>query len=150
MPNPGHILIADDDEDFVLLLRTAFECVGISSELKVVGDGAGAISYLKGEDQYSNRNCFPLPELLLLDLRLPRVSGANVLSWVRRRPEFDKLSVVILTGAELEGEGERLVQMGANEHLVKPMDFTRLVEMVEHLVNSWVRRRDLLPARLKP
>ena len=137
MLNPK-ILIADDDSDFVLLLRTAFEYAGVQTGIASVPDGAEAIRYLNGEGLYEDRREYPIPDFILLDLRLPRLSGFEVLRWIRRSPEWADLPVIILTGTYLRSEAEEALAEGASEFLVKPFDFLALTRMAEHITETWV------------
>src|ERR1051325_881269 len=94
------ILLADDGEDDVTLVRRAFKKAGLLNPLQVVKDGDEAIAYLKGEGAYRNRLEVPLPDLLLLDLKMPRKNGFEVLQWIRAQPSLSALRVVVLTSSE--------------------------------------------------
>src|SRR5882762_10353741 len=100
MPDHAVILIAEDSEDDIVLIRRAFEKAKVLNPLHFVRDGAEAMAYLKGEGKYANRAEFPLPELLLLDLKMPRVDGFDVLRWIRQQPGLSTLRVVVLTSSE--------------------------------------------------
>ena len=127
MRNVERILLVDDDEDFALLLRTAFDSTGFKGEILVVADPAAALAALnRCEDK-------PLPDLVLLDLRLHRGSGFDVLRSIRSRPELNAVPVRVLTGIEANGDAQKAYQLGAQEYLVKPLEFSRLVEVAEHL-----------------
>jgi DNA-binding response OmpR family regulator len=135
MTAADHIVIAEDDADFVLLLQTAFESASISVTLHPVTDGLNAMNYLRGDGIYADRGRYPWPKAVLLDLRLPRTSGWEVLRWIRSRPEWNRLGVAILTGAEMPGEGDRLRNLGADLYLVKPIAFDGLVEVAEQVAH---------------
>jgi CheY-like chemotaxis protein len=100
MPDTGVILLAEDREDDVVLIRRAFRQAYVNNPLQVVQDGVEAISYLRGEGKYSNREEYPLPDLILLDLKMPRVDGFEVLKWIREQPSLATLRVVVLTSSE--------------------------------------------------
>src|SRR5437016_14158370 len=100
MPDQAIILLAEDREDDVLLIRKAFSKANISNPLQVVRDGEEAIAYLSGEGKYSNRDEYPLPDLFLLDLKMPGKDGFDVLRWVRQQTGLSALSVVVLTSSE--------------------------------------------------
>jgi CheY-like chemotaxis protein len=136
---PGTVIIADDDEDFVLLLRAAFQSADIANPIQWISDGQELIDCLTGQGADADHPEHPPPLLLLLDVRLPRVSGFEILRWLRHRPEFHGLHVVVLTGVEIAGDAQRALQMGAEAYLVKPCNFDNLVELVEGL------RRQLIP-----
>src|ERR1051325_11431606 len=95
MPDNSVILLAEDREDDVLLIRRAFKKAHLLNPLHVVHDGEEAIAYLKGEGQYANRAEYPLPALLLLDLKMPRRDGFDVLTWIRQEPGLSALRVVV-------------------------------------------------------
>src|SRR6185436_19786504 len=99
MPDRAVILLAEDREDDVLLIRKAFERAHIPNPLYVVNDGEEVIAYLKGEGKFSNRAEYPLPDLVLLDLKMPRVNGFEVLAWIRQQPTLSSLRVLVLTSA---------------------------------------------------
>jgi len=94
------ILLAEDREDEVLLLRHAFAKAGLLNPLHVVPNGEEAIHYLQGEGKYANRDEYPLPALVLLDLKMPRVDGFEVLRWIRQQPGLSALRVVVLTASD--------------------------------------------------
>src|SRR6266581_2683253 len=121
------ILLAEDDDNHVVLLRHAFKEANFLNPLHVVRDGEETIAYLKGEGQYANRAEYPLPALLLLDLKMPRQNGFDVLTWIRREPHLAGLTVVVLTNSDGLRDVTRAYQLGANSFLVKPLDFDQFV-----------------------
>ena len=137
MPNASCVLLADDDPDYALLVKIAFEHAGIPDPVRIVSDGFEAIRYLKGEGPYADRGSHPLPTLVLLDVRLPRLSGFDVLRWIRRQKTLDGMFVAIFTGSEIESEARLARELGANSYLVKPFNFHLLVDMLSHLRDSW-------------
>lgn len=139
MPNAGEILLADDDADFGLLLQTAFECAGIANRLIVVPDGMDAIRFLQERSAYRSKGGLPLPSLVLLDLRLPRLSGFEVLRWIRLQPELANLRVAIFTGSEIDSEARLARELGADAYLVKPFQFNQLVQLLEELRSAWLQ-----------
>src|SRR5262249_17375864 len=94
------ILLAEDNEDDVILIERAFRKAGLLSPLMVVRDGEEAISYISGFGRYSDRAQFPLPDLFLLDLKLPMRDGFEVLRWIQTQPELKKLPVIVLTQSD--------------------------------------------------
>jgi CheY-like chemotaxis protein len=131
------LLVEDREEDVVVMLRS-FERAQIINPVQVVRDGDEAIAYLKGEGQYANRAEHPLPELVLLDLKMPRVDGFEVLQWIREQPQLRGLRVVVLTSSEHVRDVSRAYQLGANSFLVKPMDFARTVELSSFISDYWL------------
>src|SRR4051794_24168262 len=118
MPETALILLAEDDEDHVLLVRRAFNQARILNPLHVVRDGEQAIAYFKGVGIYANRDEYPLPGLFLLDLKMPRTSGFEVLDWVRSQPSLKALRVIVLTTSADMKDVNRAYQLGATSFLV--------------------------------
>ena len=133
----GLILLAEDREDEVLLIRRAFREANFVNPLHVVPDGEEAIAYLEGKGKYANREEYPLPALLLLDLKMPRKDGLEVLDWIRHQPQLSALRVVMLTASDHISDVNRAYQLGANSFLVKPVDFHDFVEMTQALHGYW-------------
>ena len=100
MPAEPLILLVEDREDDILVLRKAFERAEAPTALQVARDGEEAIGYLSGTGKYSNRAEYPLPSLVLLDLRMPRVDGFEVLRWIRNQSGLDALIVIVLSSSE--------------------------------------------------
>lgn len=135
MPHP--ILLVEDDYNDVLLIQRAFRKAGMRLSISTVSDGDEAIAYLTQTGQYSDRERYPLPDLILLDLKLPRRSGLEVLEWLRQQPQLKRLLVVILTASQESSDLERAYDLGTNSYLVKPLDFKELVKLVELIDAYW-------------
>ena len=101
-------------------------------------NGEDAVAYLAGEGEYADRGRFPLPVLVLLDLKLPRKSGHEVLAWLREQPGLKRLPVAVLTSSRESADVNRAYDLRANSYLVKPVSFENLVEMVRALDVSWL------------
>jgi CheY-like chemotaxis protein len=129
------ILLVDDNEDDVFIMRTVFRKVGISNPVQVLANGEEAIQYLSGEGEYANRERFPIPGVILLDLNMPRVNGFEVLSWIRQQPGLKRIIVEVLTASSRPGDVERAFDAGANSYFVKPSRMEELIEMV----TAWYR-----------
>jgi CheY-like chemotaxis protein len=138
MPDQSVILLAEDREDDILLVRRSFAKAYISNPLQVVRDGVEVVAYLEGEGKFSNREEYPLPDLLLLDLKMPKMDGFEVLKWVREHPTLRPLPIVVLTSSERMRDVNVAYQLGANSFLVKPMDFENFVEMSRFLTGFWL------------
>lgn len=123
------VLYAEDEENDVFLLERAFAKARVEHPLRVVTDGAAAIRYLAGTDEFADRTRFPLPCLALLDLNLPRRSGLEVLKWVRDQTPFRTLPVVLLTSSNQVRDIASAHNLGANGYLVKPASSEKLVEL---------------------
>jgi CheY-like chemotaxis protein len=132
------VLLVEDDPDDVLLTRRAFAKAHFPTPLHVVSDGQGAIDYLGGEGEYADRGRFPLPLILLLDLKLPRRSGFEVLQWLRGQPGLRRIPVVVLTGSGQSVDVNRAYDLGANSYLVKPVRSDDLTDLVKSLNLYWL------------
>lgn len=138
MIDESTILLADDNPDDALLMKLAFRKAGIINPIQVVKDGTEAIEYVKGEGPYVDRKRHPFPALLLLDLKMPRLSGFEVLSWIRQQPGLKRLVVIVLTHSNETPDIDRAHDLGANSYLVKPSNFNNFVEMVKSLKSYWL------------
>jgi CheY-like chemotaxis protein len=133
------ILLAEDDENDVVMFRRASHHANLTNPLLVVNDGNEVIAYLSGEGKYADRKRFPMPGLLLLDLKMPGRDGFEVLEWVRGRQELRDLQVVVLTASDQFRDINRSFELGANSFLVKPAEFDEFVGMVEALRSYCLR-----------
>lgn len=134
----SNILLVEDDLNDVLLIKRAFNRANLLSPLHVVNDGDSAVDYLAGSDQYGDRSLHPLPALILLDLKLPRRSGLEVLEWLKQQPELRRLPVVVLTSSKENKDIDRAYDLNANSYLVKPVAPDALLEMVKMLDLYWL------------
>ena len=132
------ILLVEDNPSDVLLLQRAFRKANVTVPLQAVGDGEAAVSYLSGQEPYGDRIHHPLPVLILLDLKLPRKSGAEVLEWLRQQPILNRLPVVVLTSSKEYADINRVYDLGANAYMVKPVAFDNLVDIVKTLNMHWI------------
>lgn len=132
------ILVVEDDDDDVLLIRRAFEKVGLRNPVIFLSDGDTAAAYLLGEGVFANRAEHPLPTLVLLDLKLPRLSGLEVLERARSRSDLNWISIVILTSSSHSTDITRAYERGATSYLVKPTDFDELVATVDLVKRYWI------------
>ena len=138
MAGKAVILLAEDREDDVLLVRKAFQTADMNCELRVVRDGEEAMAYLAGEGKFQDRAEFPFPDLVLLDLKMPRVDGFEVLRWIREHPRIKNLRVVVLTSSHQLRDVNEAYRLGANSFLVKPLDFENFVETSKALRSYWL------------
>jgi CheY-like chemotaxis protein len=132
------ILIVEDNKDDALLIQRALRRARLINPLRLVANGEQAIQYLRGDGQYADRLSHPLPELVLLDLQMPGVSGLEVLKWIRDRTEFRQLAVVILTSSDQAPDARRAYELGANSYLIKPVGFEELDQMAKRLGAFWL------------
>ena len=138
MSDHAVILLVEDREDDVVIIRRAFSKGNILNPLFVVRDGDEAVAYLSGEGKFSNRHEYPLPDLVLLDLKMPGRDGFEVLRWLRKQPGLSSLRVVVLTSSEELRDVNQAYQLGANSFLVKPMDFENFVKVGQALRGYWL------------
>jgi DNA-binding response OmpR family regulator len=132
------ILLVEDNPRDVLLIQRAFRKANVTVPLQVVEDGEVAVRYLSGEEPYTDRDRYPLPVLILLDLKLPRKSGAEVLGWLRQQPALKRLPVVVLTSSKEYADINHIYDLGGNAYMVKPVAFDNLVEIVKALNLHWI------------
>lgn len=132
------ILLVEDDPNDVLLIQRAFRKIGSEVPLHVVEDGNQAVAWLSGEGELADRDRHPQPDLVLLDLKLPRFSGFEVLQWLRAQPGLRRLPVVVLTGSREPSDVNRAFDLGANSYLFKPVGFDGLLEIVRALDLYWL------------
>jgi CheY-like chemotaxis protein len=132
------ILLVEDDENDVFFLERAFKQAQIANPLHRVRDGEEAIAYLRGEELYHDRNTHPLPSLMLLDLKMPRKNGFEVMAWVREQPGLKRLPIVVMTSSKEDPDINRAYDLGVNTYLVKPVNFEGLVEMMRALHLYWL------------
>lgn len=133
------ILLVEDSEDDVFFMERALKLAGGKTVLKVAKDGQGAVDYLGGIREYADRKEYPMPSLVLLDLKLPRVPGLEVLRWIRSRPELQTMPVVILTSSGERADLERGYRLGANSFMVKPSESDDLLGLAKCLSDYWFK-----------
>lgn len=132
------ILQVEDDENDVFMLQHVFNKTGIPCPLRVVRDGEEAIHYLSGHGRYADREKFPLPCLVLLDLNLPLRTGFEVLQWIRSNPVFKRLVVVVFSSSELTQDIRQAYDSGANSYVVKPVELGKAVELGQLFKGWWL------------
>jgi CheY-like chemotaxis protein len=133
-------MLVEDREDDILLMRKAFQMASLANPLQIVRDGAEAIAYLSGEAKYANRAEYPLPVLVLLDLKMPGVDGFEVLKWIRQQEGIRGLPVVVLTSSSEIRDVNRAYALGANSFFVKELDFQHAVDLSQLLRRYWVHK----------
>jgi two-component system response regulator len=136
-PYPAPILVAEDEETDVILLRLAFKKAGLATELIVAHDGREVIEYLDQNPPWAGAGR-PFPGVLLLDLKMPRMSGFEVLDWLRGQPRFEGLPVLIFSSSNHESDVERALEMGAREYLVKPHAIQDLVSLLRDVHERYI------------
>ncbi len=132
------VLYVEDEESDVYLTKLCFAESGLEQPLVVMRDGDQAIQYLSGQGPYADRKQYPLPCLVLLDLNLPRVSGLEVLSWIRGQPSLKDLPVVLYTSSSLPRDREQALELGASDCVIKPPDYFQFLEFTKKLKERWL------------
>lgn len=132
------VLLVEDDPDHVALIQRAFAKAKLVNPLLVVRDGEDAVDYLSGRGAYTDRSRYPLPSLILLDLKLPRKSGLEVLEWLRGEAGLKLTPVVILSSSSETYDVAKAYALGVNSYLLKPVNFGDLLEMVKSIGMYWM------------
>lgn len=132
------ILHVEDTEEDVALLQFAFRRAQIDTPVHVASDGQQAIDYLAGNDLYADRRTYPLPCLVLLDLKLPHKTGFQVLEWIRQQPALDGVAVIVLSASVNETDIAQAYRLRANGYLVKPADAFVTADMCRAMKHYWV------------
>ena len=138
MPSPAHILLVEDNRMDAELALDAFREVRLSNTVFVASTGQMALDYLNGRGQYADRRVHPMPDLILLDLKLPGIDGFEVLRQVKSSPGLRRLPVVILTSSKEEGDRALGYDTGANSYLVKPVSFDAFLDVVRRIGDYWL------------
>jgi two-component system, response regulator len=141
------ILLVEDNPDDVELTLRALKKNNIKNEVKVVPDGAEALDFLFGHGKYSDRNLANMPTVILLDLKLPKVDGLEVLRQLRANPLTKLLPVVILTSSKQEQDIVSGYSLGVNSYVRKPVDFNQFAEAVSHLGLYWLLLNEPPPVK---
>src|SRR4051812_20700406 len=131
------ILLVDDDENDVLLTRMAFEKSGVVNPIHWARDGVDAVAYLQGEGDYSDRGSYPIPELMILDLKMPRMTGLELLEWINKHPEHRVIPTIIMTSSRLEQDIRKAYHLGANTYMTKPSSLEELAKMAKAAHEYW-------------
>ena len=142
------VLLVEDDENDILFVQRAFKQAGILNPIVVARNGDDAVDYLGGTGAFADRDRHPLPVFVLLDLKLPRRTGLEVLQWVKERAGVKRIPIVVLTSSKHDSDVNRAYELGANSYLVKPVSFQGLIELVKTLQLYWLvlNERPALPS----
>jgi len=131
------ILLVEDDENDVFFFKHAMKKQSLENPLQVASDGREAIDYLQGVGKFANREEFPLPYLIVLDLKLPFVMGLDVLKWIRQQPQLSPI-VIVLRSSQENADIEETYRLGANAYLVKSPELGKLQEMIRAITDFWL------------
>ncbi|MDA1191920.1 MAG: response regulator [Candidatus Poribacteria bacterium] len=145
MGKPTVILYAEDDEEDRLLTERALRRAKLTNRLVMVEDGEELVSYLQREGKYADRNEYPLPGLILLDLNMPRMDGREALTIIKSNAEWRAIPTIVLTTSAAEEDILRSYDIGANSYIQKPVTFERLVDVVRNFSHYWFQIVELPP-----
>jgi CheY-like chemotaxis protein len=138
MAKPAHILLVEDNRLDIELTLDAFKEAHLGNSVHVAKNGREALDYLFGQKQYGDREQYPLPDIILLDLKMPGIDGFEVLRRVKAEPEVKRIPVVILTSSREEGDLALSYDCGANSYLVKPVSFEGFLKVVQQVQEYWL------------
>jgi len=134
------ILVAEDNPHDAYFLKRAFLKAGINAPLHFVHNGQEALDYLAGSHEFTDRGAFPLPSLMLLDIKMPLIDGFQVLKWLRQQPGLLKLPVIVFTSSGEPRDVDLAHELGANGYTVKPSGSEQLFETVQSLEHYWLKQ----------
>ena len=135
---PFTVLLVEDDLNDIFLVKRAFKKAEIQNPLQVVTDGLEAINYLRGEGKYADRQAHPLPKLVVMDIKMPRRTGFEVLEWLKHHESpLRRVPVVIVSSSEDPTDINRAYELGANAYMVKPMDYQAIEHLFYSITHYW-------------
>lgn len=132
------ILVIEDDPNDIFLLQRALKKNNIVNPVQILPDGLEALAYLGGNGKYADRTTYPFPRFIIMDLKMPRMTGLEVLEWLKKNPQFQVIPTLVLTSSRLEQDISRAYQLGANSYMVKPSNFSDLQEMIRRTYDYWM------------
>ncbi|QEH38040.1 Response regulator rcp1 [Aquisphaera giovannonii] len=132
------VLVVEDDSTDALMIRRAFRKANVGNPLQFVDNGDSAVDYLAGRSPFDDRAAYPLPGLVLLDLKLPRRSGLEVLQWLKEQPGLRRIPVVVLTSSMETADVRKAYDLGCNSYLVKPVHFEGLLQAIRAVGPYWL------------
>ena len=142
------ILICEDNPNDVKLLTFALTEAGITHPIQFVADGRQVLDYLGGREQFADRRAFPFPQVVILDLKMPRLDGLQVLQWIKDHPECTVIPTIILTSSAHDGDIQEAYSLGANAYLVKPDSLPELQRVLRLTFDYWSTcAKPAVPAR---
>ena|SRR5436309_1014868 len=135
--NQFTVLLVEDDLNDIFLVKRAFKKARIRNPLQVVTDGQEAELYLRGEGKYADRETYPVPKLVVMDIKMPRRSGFEVLEWAKRDGPLRRIPIVIVSSSDNPDDINRAYELGANAYMVKPVDFLAVERLFESITHYW-------------
>lgn len=144
-PGPAHILLVDDNRLDVELTLDAFREARLNNVVQVAGGGQEALDYLFGRGKFADRAAYPMPDIVLLDLKMPEVDGFEVLRQTKVSAAIRRIPVIVLTSSVEDGDRALAYDIGANSYLVKPVSFGAFIEVVRTIERYWLTLNVLPP-----
>ena len=138
MTKTASILLVEDNPMDVELIIDAFKEARLSNKIRVARNGRQALEYLYGQGEYADRQQYPLPDIVLLDLKMPGIDGHEVLKKVKSADKLKRIPVIILTSSRDEGDRAMSYDTGANSYLVKPVSFDEFLIVVKQVSDYWL------------
>lgn len=132
------ILAAEDEESDRMILTLAFKRAQLQPPLVIVPDGEEVVNYLTGKERYADRNAFPLPALVVLDLKMPRMDGFDVLEWLAKQSDYKDLPAVVLSSSSSNADMQKARELGAKDYFVKPHSFDELIKILREMQTRWL------------
>ena len=129
------VLLVEDDLNDIFLVKRAFKAANLENPLQVVTDGEEATNYLSGRGKYADRDAYPLPKLIVMDIKMPRMTGFDVLEWIKHDGALRRIPVIIVSSSDRPEDIDRAYELGANAYMVKPVSYRaveRLFESITH------------------
>jgi len=133
------ILVAEDTEDDALFLERGFRKAGLKNPLQILTDGEEVIKYLKAQGKYEDRAKYPFPSVFFTDIKMPKMSGFEVLKWLRDHPECRVIPTIVISSSEEPEDVTRAYQIGCNAYLTKPRTLGELEDIIHLAYNFWAR-----------
>lgn len=131
------VLLVEDDLNDIFLVKRAFKRANIPNPLQIVTDGEEAVQYLIGEGKFNDRRLYPVPQLIVMDLKMPRKSGLEVLEWLKKDSFLKRIPVVIVSSSNQSSDVTHAYELGANAYMVKPVDFHAVQELFQSIIHYW-------------
>lgn len=132
------VLLVEDDINDIFLVKRAFKMAGIPNPLQVATDGQEAISYLLGTGKYADRETYPMPKLMVMDIKMPRLTGFEVLEWVKSQPSaLKRIPVIIVSSSDNHNDINKAYELGANAYMVKPVNFRAVEHLFASITHYW-------------
>lgn len=140
----GTILLVEDEEHDVEFIKRAFSRVGVSNPIHAVRNGEEAVEYLSGAGKYADRQTHPFPRVMITDVKMPQMSGLELLKWIQDNPRYRVVPTIVLTSSTQPEDVQLAFERGASGYMVKPVDFAELETVARAISEYW--RLSLIPS----